>query len=318
MRRFPAAILVVAALALFGCATHETPTNYRGWERPVIVRGDGIEAVVIPSLGRIMDLRRPGEKDGVLWQNPDLRGEAVRPDADTWTNFGGDKTWPAPEARWMKNAAGKWMPPKVFDQSRLTARLTEEGLLLESPVDVLSGVRFTRLIRPAGHHTLAVTTTYTKVQGDPVTIAVWIVTQLSEPRVIATTANARGNPINVGFGTLKGVEIEKGLVFWKRFPDVCAKIGTSGRALVWVGDRHTLLIRSTPGEPGDLGADEANHAEIYVNPDPLRYVELETVGHLRTLRVGESTACTNHYRLDDVREGEAPKAAARRLLEAAK
>jgi hypothetical protein len=312
------AVLLLAALALGGCASSESAKNYRGWSDPVFVHGDGIEAVVIPSLGRIMDIRRPGEKTGVLWQNPDLLGEAVRPDAETWTNFGGDKTWPAPESRWMKNAAGKWMPPKVFDQSRLTARLTEEGLLLESPVDVLSGVRFKRLIRPAGHHTLAVTTTYTKVQGDPVEIAVWVVTQLAEPRVIATTANVQGNPVNLGFGQVKGVEIERGVVFWKRFPDLCAKLGTTGRALVWVGDRHTLLISGTPGEPTGVFAGEGNRAEIYVNPDPLRYVELETLGHLRTLRVGESTSCTNHYRLDEVREGETPKDAARRLLGSAR
>jgi len=309
---------LLLALVLAGCAAPESPTNYRGWPNPAIVRGDGIEAVVIPSLGRIMDLRRPGEKEGVLWQNPALRGEPVRPDAASWTNFGGDKTWPAPESRWMKNAAGQWMPPKVFDQTPLRASLTEEGLRLESPVDALSGVRFTRLIRPAGRRTLAVTTTYTKVQGDPVDVAVWVVTQLAEPRVIATTANTQGPPVNLGFGKVKGVEVEQGVVFWKRFPDVCANLGTTGRALAWVGDRHTLLITSVPGEPTGVFAGEGNRAEIYVNPDPLPYVELETLGHLRRLRIGESTSCTNFYRLDETREGESPKAAARRLLESAR
>jgi hypothetical protein len=218
----------------------------------------------------------------------------------------------------MKNAAGQWMPPKVFDQTPLRASLTEEGLRLESPVDALSGVRFTRLIRPAGRRTLAVTTTYTKVQGDPVDVAVWVVTQLAEPRVIATTANTQGPPVNLGFGKVKGVEVEQGVVFWKRFPDVCAKLGTTGRALAWVGDRHTLLITSVPGEPTGVFAGEGNRAEIYVNPDPLPYVELETLGHLRRLRIGESTSCTNFYRLDETREGESPKAAARRLLESAR
>ncbi|GBL29808.1 hypothetical protein EMGBS10_09580 [Opitutia bacterium] len=107
--------------------------------------------------------------------------------------------------------------------------------------------------------------------------------------------------MNLGFGKVKGVEIEQGVVFWKRFPDVCAKLGTTGRALAWVGDRHTLLITSVPGEPTGVFAGEGNRAELYVNPDPLPYVELETLGHLRTLRVGESTACTNFYRLDETR-----------------
>ena len=101
-------------------------------------------------------------------------------------------------------------------------------------------------------------------------------------------------------------------------PDLFFPVGTTGQALAWVGDRQTLLITSVPGEPTGVFAGEGNRAEIYVNPDPLPYVELETLGHLRTLRVGESTACTNFYRLDDARADEAPKAAARRLLDSAR
>ena len=275
---------LLLALVLAGCAAPESPTNYRGWPNPAIVRGDGIEAVVIPSLGRIMDLRRPGEKEGVLWQNPALRGEPVRPDVASWTNFGGDKTWPAPESRWMKNAAGQWMPPKVFDQTPLRASLTEEGLRLESPVDALSGVRFTRLIRPAGRRTLAVTTTYTKVQGDPVDVAVWVVTQLAEPRVIATTANTQGPPVNLGFGKVKGVEVEQGVVFWKRFPDVCAKLGTTGRALAWVGDRHTLLLSARERwcmSQGHIGQAHARQGDqrLLARGSPGRAPQPQAQGH---------------------------------------
>jgi hypothetical protein len=51
-----------------------------------------------------------------------------------------------------------------------------------------------------------------------------------------------------------------------------------------------------------------------VSPDPWAYVELETLGRLATLGIGDTTSCTNSYRLDDVRAGETPKAAAARLL----
>jgi hypothetical protein len=210
------------------------------------------------------------------------------------------------------------MPPAVFDQTPLRVRVTEGGVLLESPVDPRSGVRFTRLIRPAGFHTLSVTTTYTKVQGDPVQIAVWVITQLAEPRAIATTAKKGNPPLNPMFGPLKGIEIEKGILYWKRFPDLCAKIGTDGKALAWVGDRHTLLISATPGETTGVFPDDGCSTEIYVSPDPWAYIELETLGRLATLSIGDKTSCTNTYRLDDVRPGEAPKAAAARLLGSAK
>jgi len=306
--------LLLAALALVGCASSESARNYRGWTDPVFVRGDDIEAVVVPSIGRIMDIRRPGESTGVLWQNPDLLGQPAQPTGKSWTNFGGDKTWPAPEAVWMKDSAGKWMPPAVFDQVPLRVRVTDAGVLLESPVDARSGVRFTRLIRPAGFRTLAVTTTYTKVHGDPVQIGVWTITQLSEPRAIATMAKRGNPPLQPMFGGLKGIEIEKGVLYWKRFPDVCAKIGTDAHALAWVGDRHTLLITATPGEATGPFPDDGCSAEIYVSPDPWAYVELETLGRLTTLRIGDTTSCTNLYRLGDVQPGEAPKAAAARLL----
>jgi hypothetical protein len=308
------AFLLGCFLALVGCTPSESTRNYRGWTDPVVIRGEDIEAVVIPSIGRIMDIRRPGESTGVLWQNPDLLGQAVQPNAKAWTNFGGDKTWPAPEGVWMKDATGKWMPPVVFDQSALRVRVTEAGVLLESPVDPRSGVRFTRLIRPAGFRTLAVTTTYTKVQGPPVQIAVWVITQLAEPRAIATTAKAGRQPLNPMFGPLKGIEIENGILYWKRFPDVCSKIGTDGHALAWVGDKHTLLIAATPGETTGSFPDDGCSAEIYVSPDPWAYVELETLGRIATLGIGDTSSCTNTYRLDDVRAGETPKAAAARLL----
>lgn len=310
--------LALLCLGLVGCTSFESVKTYRGWQDPVLVRGDGIEAVIIPAIGRIMDIRRPGETSGVLWQNKDLLGAAVRPLDKGWTNFGGDKTWPAPESIWMKNAAGKWMPPVVFDQSSLQVKATERGVLLESAVDKRSGVRFTRLISPAGANTLSVTTTYTKVQGEPVQIAVWVITQLAEPRVIATRAKASNPPLNPMFGGVKGIEIEQGILYWKRFPDVCAKIGTDGRALAWVGDKYTLLISSTPGEATGVFPDDGCQAEIYVNPDPLDYVELETLGHLVTLAVGQSTSATNLYQLGDVRPSETPKAAAARLLNSIK
>ena len=53
--------------------------------------------------------------------------------------------------------------------------------------------------------------------------------------------------------------------------------------------------------------------EIYTNPDPLKYVELETLGPLRPLKPGERTEHTVTYTL--IRRTELdPEAEARKVL----
>jgi hypothetical protein len=65
--------------------------------------------------------------------------------------------------------------------------------------------------------------------------------------------------------------------------------------MLWMDKRLALLIRAedTPGiYPGG-----GSRAEVYTNPDPQPYVELETEGPLATLEVGARIARINTYTL---------------------
>jgi hypothetical protein len=307
-------LFALIALALAACTpTVISPQKYEGWSDAYVLSGQNIEAVIVPSLGRLMDLRRPGETQGVLWQNPELLGQYGRSNTNTWTNFGGDKTWPAPESVWLKNAAGQWMPPIIFDQVPLKAQPGPDGLLLTSPIDLRTGVYFTRYFRIFANR-LEVTTTYYKVTGDPVDISVWVITQLRDPEVVGTYANREAPYYTEFFGPTPRVQIEGKLLFWDRKKAIPAKIGTAGRRLVWVGKQRTLTIELQVDREGAPSPDRGSSAELYTSPDAQPYIELETLGPLVKLKNKQSVQTTNIYYLGDRLPDESPKDAVYRLL----
>src|SRR5881296_1847534 len=54
-------------------------TNYHGWENSILVSNGRIEAVIVPAIGRVLQFRLAGEKDGPFWENPALFGKAPDP-----------------------------------------------------------------------------------------------------------------------------------------------------------------------------------------------------------------------------------------------
>jgi hypothetical protein len=88
----------------------------------------------------------------------------------------------------------------------------------------------------------------------------------------------------------------------KRSPNKSTKIGTDASVLEWRNRRLMLRIES-PRIPGAEYPDQSSSAEVYTNPDPLPYVELEMLGPLKTMKVGDVIAQTNTYSLRRVATG---------------
>ena len=51
-----------------------TNQSHRGWRDAVILRNGVVEAVVVPSVGRVMQFRLAGRADGPFWENEKLAG----------------------------------------------------------------------------------------------------------------------------------------------------------------------------------------------------------------------------------------------------
>lgn len=272
-----------------------------GWDRSLTMDNGQVEVVVVPAIGRVMQFRRFGEASP-FWEDPALRGKPADPASSEWGNFGGDKTWPAPQSEWDKVTPRSWPPPVAFDSLPVEAFVRRDTLALVSPVDPHFGIRTERLIELAHDApVMTITTTYEKVSGAPLEVGVWIITQLNDPVAVfapipSPSRFPEGYDRQSGDTLPAGLGIDRGLLSLKRDPRNSTKIGTEADRLLWVGEKQMLLIES-PRLPGAKYPDHGSSAEVYTNPNPKTYVELEMLGPLRELQVGDRLSQTNTYRL---------------------
>lgn len=292
-------------------------TTHHGWPGSFVLNNGKVEAVVVPAIGRIMQFGFIGE-EGVFWENRDLDGKSPDWNSKEWVNFGGDKTWPAPEADWPKYTRRKeWRPPPAFDAMPVQGQMTGTGVLLTSPVDPYLGIRTHRRIQlDSEKPAMTVTTTYEKVSGEPAKVSIWTITQLREPLGIYVPISAetifQRRYALLSTSAPPTLRIAGGLISLRRDPKIWYKIGSDSGELLWVGEKHALRI-DAPRQPKAEYPDHGSSVEVYTNPDPLKYIELETLGPLRQLKPGERIEQTVKYTLMRRSELE-PEAEARRIL----
>jgi hypothetical protein len=299
-----------------------TRTNYHGWPDAYVMSNGKVAAVIVPAIGRVMQFGFVGE-EGVFWENRELDGRVADGHllawaAKDWVNFGGDKTWPSPEAEWSIFTSRKgWRPPPAFDGWASDVRLSGSAVTLVTAVDPFYGTVAERHIRlHSSKPEMTITTTYRREKGEPAWIGIWVITQLKEPAGLFAPV-PRKSIFPDGF-TLLGpnpppsLRVTNGLVTLLRNAKASHKIGLDGDRLLWVGEKHVLRIDSPRVRKGDY-PDKGSSAEIYTNPDPLPYIELETLGPLHRMKPGDKIARVNTYTLSR-RTLPTPEAEARAIF----
>jgi hypothetical protein len=298
-------------------ATSITRTKFHNWSDSIIMSNGKVEAVIVPAIGRVMQFKFVGDDDGPLWNNRKLEGKAPNPKARKWRNFGGDKSWPSPQADWSNITARAWPPPPAFDSMPAQATVEQGIVTLISPVDPFYGIRTIRqMMLVPGEPIMRIETTYEKVQGDPKRVGVWVITQARNPvgvylRVPSCSIFTNGCN-NQGPALPPSLRVEQGLLSLSRDSKVAYKIGSDAGALLWVGEKTLLLIESPRTGEGDY-PDQGSSVELYTNPDALPYVEMEMLGPVHTLKVGDRIQHGSTYTL--FHRGEfSPEAQARAIL----
>jgi len=297
-------------------------TNYHGWPDAYVMSNGKAAAVIVPAIGRVMQFGFVGEA-GVFWENRALDGRIADGHlvvwaAKDWVNFGGDKTWPSPEADWTVFTGRKgWRPPPAFDGWSADVRTGGGTLTLVTAVDPFYGTFAERRIRlHSSKPEMTITTTYTREKGEPAWIGIWVITQLKEPVGLFAPV-PRKSVFPEGF-TLLGqnlppsLKVTNGLVALARNQKAAHKIGLDGDSMLWVGEKHTLRIDSPRERKGDY-PDKGSSTEIYTSPDPLSYIELETLGPLHLMKPGDKINQVNTYTLSR-RSRPTPEAEARAIF----
>jgi hypothetical protein len=181
------------------------------------------------------------------------------------------------------------------------AGIDGQGVTLISAVDPHYGIRTRRRIElDIDRPIMTITTTFEKVSGPPKEIGVWVITQLKHPvgvYAIQPDFSRYRDGYNRQSDELPaGLQVGKGLLSLTRDPKTAHKIGTDASTLVWVGMQEVLRIDSARLFRGRY-PDQESSAEIYTNPNPLAYVELEMLGPLQRMIVGDTISRTSTYTL---------------------
>jgi hypothetical protein len=318
----PASQAIAADGAAHNAKLAITHADFHGW-KSIIIRNRVAEVVIVPEIGRIMEfglLDDKGDKAELrspFWNHPGV-GVDLKSDSQGWTNYGGDKAWPSPQSNWLKILGKDWPPPKGFDFFPFKATVKGNVVEILSSIDPSFGIRVRRTIVLDPHKpVMHIETEYEKVQGAPMHVGVWTITQLDSPerafiRLPPHFAPSEGY-VNFLPAPPKDLRLDGQLLSLTRDSGHDTMIGTQGDALLWVGDNPDLLIEDKTPQPPEAKAerpDKGSHAKIYTNGGDLKYVELELLEPLHDLKPGENTSMSTTYTLikrsetDPVREAQ--------------
>ena len=136
---------IVCAAPKLVTVTHLT---WHGWAGSVRLSNGIVEAIIVPTIGRIMSFQFVGRPEtSPIFINKDWEGKTVA-DADpvTWATFGGDKLWPSPQSEWPRHNVRAWPPDQAFDGDPEIAQIVPNGVRLTTPDSVAFAAHATRTI----------------------------------------------------------------------------------------------------------------------------------------------------------------------------
>ncbi len=271
--------------------------SYHGWTDCFLIANGRTEAVIVPAIGRVMQLRLAGDAEGAFWENRALDGRLHDAVSNDWINFGGDKCWPAPQTLWIEHQGRDW-PPPAFGEQRVKAVASECGVLVTSPADSGFGIQVARHVQlDAVQPILRIATRYRKLAGGAVRVGIWTITQMREPErvciLLPPTSKFAAGYLRLMPAEPADLKIDGRLLSLRRHPRLHVKVGTDGSSMAWLGPNCVVRIDAQiqSGEYPDGGCV----TEVYTCPDPLPYVELETMGPLTVMNPGDTIEQTTVY-----------------------
>ncbi len=252
------------------------------------------EAIIVPDYGRVMRFGRVG---GINWL---WNGPKQNYNPGEWKNYGGDKTWPAPQNQWPAMSGKSWPPPPMWDGAKHKAGVKGGKLWMISPLQKPLGARVVREFWFDINGDFVVSQAADKIEGDAVYFSLWSVIQIVPPEAIFLPLNP-SSPYKNNFLWINPpkVEVDAKLLspgLLRVLPSAGDdknnfKIGTDAPVSAAIAVRDGWAFRARSDKPaGDYpdGALEAGFpVELWnMGPTDVHYNELELLSPLRLYKVG--------------------------------
>lgn len=171
-----------------------TPIDFRGWNGYRLANRF-VSLVAVPDIGgRVMAYDLADHP--FLFVDPTLAGKlfsAAENQGDgslaAWKNYGGDKTWPAPQG-WENDSQWHGPPDPILDTGCYTVETFHVDahqalIIMTSPPDPRTGVQITRrfTLKP-GSTRVRVDLTFRNISDRPIRWSIWDVVQLQAARTL--------------------------------------------------------------------------------------------------------------------------------------
>ncbi len=311
-RGFLAGLIVIAGVSLgaeakplrvyAASAAKVTRLNYGG--RPALSMSDGkTEAIIVPAIGRVMYYGFVGGPN-YLWNNQNTN---FKP--DEWKNWGGDKTWPAPQNYWPVMSGKGWPLDPTWDGLPHQAEvLQNRRVRMASAVSPGFGARIVREFYFNEQGELVIEQAVEKQHGAPLMISLWSVTQIAPPDAIflpITEQSVYKNNFHwIARPKAEGLtkQVSPALLQVRPTPNENFKIGTDspavGAAAVWAGVAFVQRAAKPGGQYPDGALGNGFPVELWNNGNPDAYYnELELLSPLRPARAGSRWQYTVRWSL---------------------
>lgn len=279
--------------------------NYKGWKNSIALQAGPYRVVVVPSIGgRVMEYSLYGQNP--IWTNPQLHGKVQPLDLKTWWNYGGYKTWPAPQSKWS------WPPDPMLDAATATVLPWKKqrrlyGLHIIGKNSLKAGIAFEKWLRldpRTGHLTVRQVMRAGSGNKTPLRWGLWDITQVRADGLVVAPLDSRSRHkglIHFYDPSAKASRqwtASDGLLLVRNREEV-AKYGveTDKGWMAWFSGNLAYIKRYPRMLPKYEYPDQYSTAQIYTNGKDLPYTEMEVAGPLVTLRPEASTALDEEWRL---------------------
>ena len=303
----PSTALALCVVCSAKAETSIQKTTFRGFAA-YRISDQQTQAIVVPATGRVLEYGFVGSFNW-LWQLPEREARDAKP-YKNWRNWGGDKTWLAPQSHWPALAGRDWPPDAAWgnakDGEHRVVSDSKGVLRIRGPVSSASGVQITRDYRFQNGELLISQSVEKKTAGLLVA-SIWSVTGIERPQLAwiprrAASFYSRGFARYAGTGQAQVEAISDELLRWQPGRDASYKIGADAQISALAAWRNgQLFTQSAPfleGEYPDGVAGAGFPVEIFdTGAAPAPFLELELLSPLRTFRRGTSWTHTVRWSL---------------------
>ncbi|MBC8010747.1 MAG: hypothetical protein H7067_11710, partial [Burkholderiales bacterium] len=271
-----------------------------------------LEVVIVPALGRVMHFSRAGAPRNELWTDTLRREGDAYVSPLGWANWGGDKTWLAPQARWSEIGAPAYMGDPAWGEplhgEHTAAPLPDGGLRVTGPLSIFSGLRVSRDYHLDGDELVILQRVENISAPRPHRLACWPVTNVPRPDCFYALPSPT-SPYPEGVFRMVRMESADTIPLGRAGPFVTYRPANRRPIKFGLDSDHAALASRRGGEifiqraerpPGDY-PDVPRHdpalpgmcAEYFDTGSHARgdrpYAELELLGPLVNLAPGETT-----------------------------